>query len=34
MPYGECYMYENRERRSYAPVKVGDELDLKIEAVG
>lgn len=27
-------MYQNRERRSFAPVKVGDELDLKIEAVG
>lgn len=27
-------MYNDRPRRSFAPVKVGDELDLKIEAVG
>lgn len=27
-------MYQNRERRSFAPVRVGDEIDLKIEAVG
>jgi len=27
-------MYENRERRSFAPVRVGDEITVKIEAVG
>ena len=27
-------MYQDRERRSFAPVRIGDELDLKIEAVG
>lgn len=27
-------MYSDRPRRFFAPVKAGDELDLKIEAVG
>jgi|SRR3989338_1136584 len=27
-------MYDNRERRSFAPVRVGDEINVKIEAVG
>ena len=31
----ECIdMYNDRPRRSFAPVNAGDELDLKIEAVG
>lgn len=36
MAYGDRFGGGNRfnERRSFAPVKVGDELDLKIEAVG
>ncbi len=32
--YGNRRFSENRSDRSFAPVNVGDELDLKIEAVG
>jgi len=36
MAYGDRFGGGNRfnERRSFAPVKVGDEIDVKIEAVG
>ena len=35
MAYGDRYGGSRfNERRSFAPVKVGDELDVKIEAVG